>query len=306
MLKRFAERKNVKKVIRFCTKSWQPVPTWRCTIIFFAVIGSILLGVGTALIFYAKSIVEIEQRYDDVCVEKGTCKVSITVPGHMKAPIFVYYGLQNYHQNHKRLISSQDSNQLKGKTVDNSTLRTSCSPTITNKEMGVTYAYDGTLLNPDDIAVPCGTLARAVFNDKFQLTSSKGSKSIAIDESDIAWSFDRDIYFNNGPGNWTSTQWLDMEDEHFIVWMRVSTLPTFKKLWGRINQDLEGGRYILTIDNNYNVSGVDAQKSIYLTNGGRIGTKNWLLPLAYIAVGGTCVLISIMFLLSHRLHYKNR
>lgn len=28
------------------------------------------------------------------------------------------------------------------------------------------------------------------------------------------------------------------DDEHFIVWMRTAALPSFRKLWGRIDQDL--------------------------------------------------------------------
>jgi len=33
--------------------------------------------------------------------------------------------------------------------------------------------------------------------------------------------------------------------EHFIVWMRTAGLPTFRKLWGKINQNLESGEYTL-------------------------------------------------------------
>lgn len=34
-----------------------------------------------------------------------------------------------------------------------------------------------------------------------------------------------------------------MEDEHFIVWMRMAGLPNFRKLWGRIEGGLEKGKY---------------------------------------------------------------
>lgn len=29
------------------------------------------------------------------------------------------------------------------------------------------------------------------------------------------------------------------EDEHFIVWMRVASLPNFRKLYGKIEDDLD-------------------------------------------------------------------
>ena len=41
--------------------------------------------------------------------------------------------------------------------------------------------------------------------------------------------------------------------EHFIVWMRTSGLPSFRKLWGKINQTLVEGNYQMLIDNrNFN------------------------------------------------------
>jgi len=46
-----------------------------------------------------------------------------------------------------------------------------------------------------------------------------------------------------------------MTDEHFIVWMRTSGLPEFRKLWGRIDTSLyPGENYLLNIKNNYDVS----------------------------------------------------
>lgn len=32
-------------------------------------------------------------------------------------------------------------------------------------------------------------------------------------------------------------------------WMRISSLPNFRKLWGKINQDLPSGTYTVQIDN---------------------------------------------------------
>ena len=39
---------------------------------------------------------------------------------------------------------------------------------------------------------------------------------------------------------WEDIQWLNMTNEHFIVWMRTAGLPKFRKLWGRLESDLEG------------------------------------------------------------------
>jgi hypothetical protein len=34
---------------------------------------------------------------------------------------------------------------------------------------------------------------------------------------------------------WENVQWINMKDEHFIVWMRYAGLPTFRKLWGKVD-----------------------------------------------------------------------
>lgn len=44
-----------------------------------------------------------------------------------------------------------------------------------------------------------------------------------------------------------------MKNEHFIVWMRTAGLPNFRKLWGRIPDGLEVGKYQIKIENNYKV-----------------------------------------------------
>jgi len=49
--------------------------------------------------------------------------------------------------------------------------------------------------------------------------------------------------------NATSKQWLNMEDEHFIVWMSMMPFNNFRKKWGRIEEDLVEGYYNLTINN---------------------------------------------------------
>ena len=32
-----------------------------------------------------------------------------------------------------------------------------------------------------------------------------------------------------------------LQDEHFVVWMRAAALRNFRKLWGRIDQDIPAG-----------------------------------------------------------------
>lgn len=58
-----------------------------------------------------------------------------------------------------------------------------------------------------------------------------------------------DLNFYKNPPYYQKLQWINVSDEHFMVWMRISPLNRFKKLWGRIEIDLKAGDYILEIEN---------------------------------------------------------
>ena len=74
--------------------------------------------------------------------------------------------------------------------------------------------------------------AKTFFNDTYQLFDKNGSQ-IEINETGISWPGDKGYKYKEGP-NSGHVQWINPEDEHFIVWMRTSGLPNFRKLWGRI------------------------------------------------------------------------
>jgi hypothetical protein len=87
--------------------------------------------------------------------------------------------------------------------------------------------------------------------------------------------------------------------EHFIVWMRTAGLPTFRKLYGVINQDLEPGTYYLNIYNNYDVSSFDGTKTFVISTTNSLGGQNYFLSIAYIVVGVICIVLSIFFYSIH-------
>lgn len=87
-----------------------------------------------------------------------------------------------------------------------------------------------------------------------------------------------------------------MTDEHFIVWMRTSGLPTFRKLWGRIDEGLMGGEYYMRIENNYDVKQFSGSKSLVISTMNFLGGKNEFLAYLYIVVGSGCVFASLIFL----------
>ena len=83
--------------------------------------------------------------------------------------------------------------------------------------MGKKYSLDGTLLEPDDAAYPCGVVAKSYFNDTFELykqnVKQNQSREIRMDEEGIAWISDRKIKFKNlNIDDWKKRQWIDVTD----------------------------------------------------------------------------------------------
>ena len=67
----------------------------------------------------------------------------------------------------------------------------------------------------------------------------------------------------------SSTKLINLE--HFIVWMRTAGLPSFRKLYGVINQDLNPGTYSLDIKNNYAVTQFNGHKTFVLSTTNMLG-----------------------------------
>lgn len=152
-------------------------------------------------------IQEVTAQYDDQCKEIGKdCPITLTVPQDIKQPIYVYYQLDNFYQNHRRYVKSRSFDQLKGKDVD---ISTDCDPIVKNKDIypGVKSFDQKTTLDPEAKAWPCGLVAKSFFNDTYTLTNKQGVK-ITIDPNGIAWESDKEYKFANGPD--MSKQWMDV------------------------------------------------------------------------------------------------
>lgn len=88
------------------------------------------------------------------------------------------------------------------------------------------------------------------------------------------------------------------QQEDLLVWMRTAALPNFRKLYGRIETDLEPNQMIkVVIQNNYNTYTFNGKKKLVISTTAWIGGKNDFLGKVYITVGGICLLIAIAFII---------
>ena len=302
------ERLKKSKLKQQKLPAWRPVPTITSTTITFISFGVIFILIGIIILIYSGKIQEYSIRYDNLkeCENQDECDIKIKIDKKMKQPIMVYYQINKFYQNHRRYVKSKSDKQLNGKSFSLKEMKNSgdCAPAETNAEMNKKISMNGKELKQDDLAIPCGLIAKSFCNDKYTLykNSISNDNKITIDEKDIAWQADKDIKYKNT--NNKSKQWIDMTDEHFIVWMRPAGLPNFRKLWGRIREDLNEGEYLLHIENNYDVSDFKGEKKFVLSTVNAFGGKNNFLGLSYIIVGGICLILAVIFLIGYNFHQK--
>lgn len=88
--------------------------------------------------------------------------------------------------------------------------------------------------------------------------------------------------------------------------MSTAGLPQFRKLWGKISEDLEAGEYQVNITNNYDVSTFDGQKKVVVTTTSVFGGKNKFVGILYIFVGAIAIVGGFIMFAAFYLKRRNR
>ncbi|KAI9120950.1 hypothetical protein K1719_007983 [Acacia pycnantha] len=290
--------------------AWKPILTPGWVISIFAFTGIIFIPIGLASLSASEKVVELPFQYDQKCIPSEysnnaeayikstttnkTCTATFKVEKTMKSPIYVYYQLTNYFQNHRRYVKSKSEDQLRQKSAEEDT--DDCKPEARTP--------DGQPI------VPCGLIAWSLFNDTYNI-KVKG-KHLKISKKNIAWQSDQtkkfgsDVYPKNFQaggliGGAKLNESIPLSgQEDLIVWMRTAALSTFRKLYGKIETDLEANEELsLVIENNYNTYSFGGKKILVLSTATWIGGKNDFLGLAYIFIGGLSLFFAVCFLLMY-------
>ncbi|KAL3645208.1 ALA-interacting subunit 3 [Castilleja foliolosa] len=291
----------------------KPILTPELVMVTFIFFGITFIPIGLSHLSASDNVVELIDRYDEDCIPVNnlspeaahtkrigfiqdaqtdkTCIRTLTVPKKMKRPIYVYYQLDDFYQNHRRYVKSRNDEQYRNPSADGDT--GNCEP----------EAGEG-----GNHIVPCGLIAWSLFNDTYTL--SRNNIDLPINKKGIAWESDKTHKFGSNvyPKNFQSRDPIGgaklnesiplNEQEDLLVWMRIAALPTFRKLYGRIETDLEVNDEIeVVVKNNYNTYDFNGKKKIVISTTTWIGGKNNFLGRVYIAVGGLCLIIGVAYII---------
>ncbi|OJK03323.1 hypothetical protein ASPACDRAFT_114350 [Aspergillus aculeatus ATCC 16872] len=321
-------------------KAWQPILTPKSVLPLFFVIGVIFAPIGGLLLWASSQVQEIVIDYSE-CASKASsqptsisdrvktsfrssneqstptwqslnkngttvCRLIFEIPDKLEPPVFMYYRLTNFYQNHRRYVKSLDIDQLKGKAVDNETISGgSCDPLKLDPSGKAYY--------------PCGLIANSLFNDTInspELLNGDDAQTYYMTNKGIAWDSDKQLIKKTQYNKWQVVpppNWHDRypngyvdgipnlhEDEEFMVWMRTAALPAFSKLSRRNDTTaMAAGSYQLDIEDRFPVTEYGGTKSILISTRTVIGGQNPFMGIAYVVVGGVCIVLGALFTIAH-------
>jgi len=199
-------------------RAWRPVLTKKTVLPTFFIVGAIFVVVGAVLLAQnadveetvvdytdCKQVVGPEEQIGKPCSElvgdaagfytdtnfpnyRCECTYTKTLSGFKDKDTFLYYGLTNFYQNHRRYVDSRSDPQLRNKQLE---ATSECDPIETNNDSTKFYQ-------------PCGLIANSLFNDTITIAKCNDAECTAttpltLSGNDISWQSDRDVKFKN-PG----------------------------------------------------------------------------------------------------------
>ena len=353
--------------------AWQPILSPPHVTACFVVIALVFIPIGIALVVANNNAFDLEYKYSNIktctpnnneavysyTVDGSTttqgCRVNVafTLSETIPAPVYMYYKLTNFYQNHRRYAKSRSDSQLRGTDVSASSLSDADPLAVPGDyfgSTGVSLSVNGNNRTYNDFVYnPAGLVAWSMFNDTFALYRVEGgvrtllcnstlfdvstnqpTANMSCKKAGIAWDSDVSSKYKSpylSDSQWTAKRslfgaqdvisnnpFLDngwyanesghrvplAQDEDFMVWMRTSSLPSFRKLFRIFTEDLPAGQYEMEIIDLFDVSSFDGEKAFALATVTWAGGKNKFLAVAYIVVGAVVLVAGIVFMIVHR------
>jgi len=115
-------------------KAWQPILTPKTVLPTFFVVGLLFLPLGIGLLVTSQQVQEIVLDYTNCDIDGAalptnvkswsfdngtqTCSLSFDIATTFSGPVYMYYRLTNFYQNHRRYVKSFSATQLQGLVMD--------------------------------------------------------------------------------------------------------------------------------------------------------------------------------------------
>lgn len=87
--------------------------------------------------------------------------MNFTIPENMTAPIFLFYEIDNFYQNHRRYVRSKSLKQLAGDDLTEDELSKNCDPIMHVRDLQPKFKKN---LDENMAANPCGLIANSFFD----------------------------------------------------------------------------------------------------------------------------------------------
>ncbi|RLN35501.1 ALA-interacting subunit 5-like [Panicum miliaceum] len=252
-------------------------------------VGIVFIPIGLGCIAASNRVVEVVYQYETSCVPGYMIDNKIAyiqnpsidtrilkVPKDMKQPIYIYYQLDKFYQNHRRYVTSRSDKQLRSPNEVSNTK--SCKPEATEHGSPI---------------VPCGLVAWSLFNDTYSF--ARGNEVLMVQKRGISWRSEREgifgkqVYprnFQNGTliGGGTLDPRIPAGGPDRLDANRgAANVPE------AVREDRGGPpRHELitvTLQNNYNTYSFGGKKALVLSTAGVLGGKSDFLGRGYVVVG---------------------
>lgn len=311
---------------------------------FFLFCSMLHLACGILLIATSLSIKEYRVRYDDKCFpSESQSKLGQNVTVKFDNPeltgnVYLYYELDGFYQSHFRFTSSFSADQMQGRYVDSSD---DCEPVslsyFTSDEKSRKEGPLSRFQNTTKLPAPCGLFTTYFFTD-FYYPSQTG-----FSDENIIWKHEMNNLFKKPSNKYSDEQrWMksssvvsliqtkidynesnidpstfddlrfsdffpgETQNEHFIIWMRTSHHPYFKKLFMKFNSTKNGeeGKETkikenleVTVSCNYDNHIFRGKRYLVLTKPNQIlGGNNMVLAIINFGTFALLFIFSIIFI----------
>ncbi len=220
-----------------------------CSFIFNLSIAILFIIITIPMNKSASKFQEYSTEYTNCSLglQSSYCNITLNIEQDINDTAFIYYEIWDFYINDKEFVGSRDFYEYNDFKNNTSTSSKCSGASIMSevKDDGNFTSIGGKMLSGSSLAYPCGLVAKYHFNDTYNFYDSQGEE-MEIDQTHIAYPEYKGLIYRNLE-NKNEIQWLDVEDEHYIVWMSTEADSNFIKPWGKYASTLVKGNYTVVV-----------------------------------------------------------